>query len=241
MSAIGTNLVIEAAGRLGTLIDSHARDVGRQLGEWLHPWLRDGEILPDFTLVLQLPARMIRQAGQRLRARQDELDEARSHEGEALFWRDQTAAALHRKLVAIRQVLTSVFGAKRTAKLVGFGGKTARPSQGAFLLSQADAFLKSLRDPERPAIPETAYFDFDPASAAAELEPLVVACREAHDRLDEIRQARAARIEAKDRAQTELRHGVQSVVCVVGGWLALVRRLDLVEKLRLIRRRNKAR
>ncbi len=236
MSAIGTNIVIEAAVRLGTLIDSHARDAGRQLGEWLHPWLRSGEALPDFTLVLRLPARMIRHAGQRLRERQSELDEVRSHEGEALFQRNQTTAALRRKLVEIRRLLTPVFGAHRTGKLLGFAGKTALASQPKRLLSQADAFLKALRDPKRPAIPETAYFDFDPSAAAAELEPLLVACREAHSRLDETRQTCAARLEAKDRVRAELHHAVQCVVCIVGGWFLLIRRLDLAQKLRLVRR-----
>lgn len=78
----GRNLV-EAALRLGTLIDAHAREAGRQLGEQLSPSLRDGETLPDFTLVLELPARMVRQAGQRLRQCQAELDDARSLEAEA--------------------------------------------------------------------------------------------------------------------------------------------------------------
>ncbi len=237
MSAIGTNIVIEAAVRLGTLIDSHARDAGRQLGERLRPWLQEGEVLPDFTLVLRLPARMIRHAGQRLRERQSELDELRGHESEALFRRNQTASALRRKLVEIRQLLTSVFGAHRAGKLLGFGGKTALASQPARLLSQAGAFVKALRDPKRPAIPETAYFDFDPASAAAELEPLLDACREAHGRLAETRQASAARLEAKDQVLGELQDAVHCVACILGGWFLLIRRLDLAEKLRRIRRR----
>ena len=62
MSAIETNLAIEAAVRLGTLIAAHARDVGRRLGDSLRRWLRHGEVLPDFTLVLELPARSVRHA-----------------------------------------------------------------------------------------------------------------------------------------------------------------------------------
>ncbi len=237
MSAIGTNFAIEAAVRLGTLVDAHARDVGRHLGEWLRPWLRDGEILPDFTLVLQLPARMIRHAGQRLRERQSELDEARSQEAEALSCRDQTAAALRRKLVQLRQLLASVFGATRATRLLGIAGKTGRASQHALLLSQAEAFLSLFRDPQRLAIPDSAYY-FDPAAATADLEPLAVALREARNHLDEIRQVNAARLEAKDRAWAELDGGLQCAVSILSGWLVLIRRLDLAEKLRLIWRRG---
>ncbi len=235
MSATCTRLVVEAAIRLGTLIDAHARDAGRQLGESLRPWLRDGETLPDFTLVLQLPARMIRHAGQRLRQRQNQLDEVRSEQGEARFQRDQTAAALRRKLVEIRRLLTSAHGPRRAATLLGIEGRTAQESQGALLLAQADACLGLLRDPRRLAIPRADRY-FDPAAAAGALEPLATACREACGRLEEIRRASAASLEARDRVWTELRHGVGSVVRILSGWLLLIGRADLAEKLRLIQR-----
>ncbi len=216
MSSIGTNIAVEAAVRLGTLVDAHARDVGRQLGEWLRPWLRDGETLPDFTLVLQLPARMIRHSGQRLRERQSELDEARSQEADVRLWRDHTASALSRKLVQFRQLLTSVFSAKRTATLLGIEGQTARASQHALLLSQAEAFRSLFRDPQRLAAPDSAYY-LDPAAAAADLEPLLVAFREACTHLDEIRQTSAARLEAKDRACADLDGGLQCAASILSG------------------------
>ncbi len=233
MSTIGTNIVIEAASRLGTLIDAHAREAGRQLGERLRPWLRDGETLPDFTLVLRLPARMIRQGGRRLRERRNELDEARRDEREARFRRGQTASALRRKLVEIRRLLTSALGPKRTSKLLGIQRPTAHDSQTALLLSQADAFLTLLRDPRRLAIPRADCY-FDPAAIVAALELLAAALSQARDRLDEIRRASAARLEARDRTRTELCRGVRNVVSILGGWLLLIRRTDLAEKLQLI-------
>ncbi len=238
MSAIGTHLAVEAALRLGTLIDAHARDAGRQLGEWLRPWLRDGETLPDFTLVLELPARMIRQTCQRLRERQDKLDDARSRQAAARYGRDQTAAALRRKLVEIRRFLTAVLGPRRTAELAGIEGETAKETQPAILLSQSQAILKLLRDPRRLAIPRSGCY-FDPAAAAGALEPLAAACREACGPLEEIREARAATLEARNRARSELERGARCVAGILGGWLLLIRRTDLAEKLRAIHRSRK--
>ncbi len=238
MSTIATKLTIEAAARLGTLIDAHARDAGRQLGEWLRPWLRDGESLPDFTLVLQLPARMIRQGGQRLRERLDALGEARGREGEARFQRDQAASALRRKLVEIRRLLTSALGSRRTATLLDVEGKTARDTQPTLLLAQAGAFLRLLGDPRRLGISHAGGY-FDPAAAAADLEPLAAALREACGQLDETLRTCAARLEAKDRARTELGRAVRCVVRILGGWLLLIRRADLADKLSSIRRRGK--
>ncbi len=235
MSNITTNLALEAATRLGTLIDAHARDAGRQLGEWLRPCLRRGETLPDFTLVLQLPARRIRQTGQRLRRSSKALDDATSHEGEARFRLDQTASALRRKLIEIRRLLTAAIGPRRAATLLGIEGRTARGTQPALLLSQAGAVSKLLRDPQKLAIPHAERF-FDPAAVAGALEPLAAACREARDELEEVRRAKTARVEARDRARSELALAVRCVVRLLGGWLGLIRREDLSEKLGFIRR-----
>ncbi len=244
MSTIGTKLATEAAARLGTLIDAHAQDAGRQLGEWLRPCLRPGETLPDFSLALQLPARRIRGAEQRLRRDLEELDDATSHEGEARFRRDQTASALCRKLIEIRRLLVAVLGPRRAATLLGIEGRTARGTQPALLLSQAGAFLRLLRDPQKLATPH-ADVHFDPAAVAGALEPLVAACREARGELDEVHRANAARVAARDRARSELVFAVRCVVRLLGGWLLLIRRADLTEKLRpierLIRGRQSAR
>ncbi len=230
MSAISTDRVVETAVRLGTLLDTHARDAGRQLGDRLRSELRDGETLPDFALVLELPSRWMRQAGQGLRARQNELAEARNHEGEARFRRDQTAAALRRKLVEIRRVLTAALGPRRTATLLDIEGKTARESQPALLLAQADAFLKLLRDPRRLAIARADRY-LEPAAAVADLEPLAAALREARGLLDEGRRASAAGLEARDRARSELLNGLRCVVRLLGGWLLFIGRADLAKKL----------
>jgi len=235
MSAIRTNLVVEAAARLGTLIDVHARDAGRQLGDLLLPCLQEGETPPDFTLVLQLPARRIRQAGQRLRQSRDELDEAGSRESEARFRRDRTASALRLKLVEIRRLLTSALGPRRTATLLGIGGKTAQGSQHALLLKQAGAFASLLRDPRRLAIPPAERY-FDPAVVAGALEPLAADLREACGQLDEIRGSNAARHAATRRARRELVLDLRCVIRLLGGWLRLISRDDLAEKLRPIQR-----
>ncbi len=231
MPARRMNPVIEAAARLGTLIDAHGRDAGRQLGEWLRPWLRDDETLPDFSLVLELPARMIRHAGQRLGEDGKELDEARRLEGEARFQRHQAASALRRKLVESRRLLSSVLGPWRTAKLLGLAGKTARAAQPVLLLSQTAAFLSLLGDPRRLALARVDRY-LDPVATAAVLEPLATACREACDDLDKICQANAARLAARDCASAELGRAVQHVVRLLGGWLLLVGRSDLAKQLR---------
>ncbi len=148
---------------------------------------------------------MIRQTSQGLRERQDQLDDARSREDAARYRRDQTASALRLKLVEIRRLLSSVLGPRRTAELAGIEGNTAKVSQSALLLSQAQAFLKLLRDPRRLAVPRAGWY-IDPAAAAAALEPLAVALREARDQLDELRRASAARLAASNRARTTVSH-----------------------------------
>lgn len=198
------------------------------------PLAAEGEVLPDFMLVLQLPARMVRDAGHRLRESQNELGESRSREGEAQISRDLTASVLRRKLVEIRRLLTAVFGPQRSATLLGIEGKTAKTWQSALLLSQADAFLRALRDPRRLAVPRTVCFD--PASTASTLEPPLAAFRDAYGHLGEVRRASAARLEARDQARAELDRAVHCVVPILSGWLGLIRRADLVEKLRLIQR-----
>ncbi len=230
MPAIATKLVIESASHLGILIDAHARDIGRQLGDWLRSQLRDDETLPDFTLVLELPARRIRQIRQYLCECHNELDEAQSKEYEARFWRDQTASALRRKLVQVRRLLTSVLGSQRTAKLLGIKGRTAHDSQHPLLLSQADAFLKLLRDPQRLAIKPALHY-FDPAAVAADIAPHADACRQACGQLDEMCEASAYRRAARNSAQTELECAVQSLASVLSGFLLLTGRTDLAKKL----------
>ena len=229
MSAIMTKTSIEAAQLLRTLIESHARDHGRQLGEWLRPGLREGETLPDFDLVLQLPARMLDQACHHLQECEDKLDESKSHEDEALHWRNHTASQLRRKLVEVRRFLTAACG-PRAGKLLGISGKTALASQPALLVSQAESVLRVLREPKRLSIPSGGCFD--PAAAAAGLEPMLDAGRKAVGQLDEKRQASAVRREARDRAVSDLWRAGHGVASIVVGWFSLIRRMDLVGKLR---------
>ena len=183
MTALETDRVVEAAIRLAALIDAHSQDAGRQLGEALQPWLRDGETLPDFTLALQLIARMSREKGHRLRNSEKSLEEATTGEAEARLKRNQTASAVRRKLVDIRRLLALVLDWRRAARLLGIQGDTAKSSQSALLLSQADACLSLLRDPQRLRIPSTRRF-FEPSATADELEPLVVSLRQARESFD---------------------------------------------------------
>ncbi len=164
----------------------------------------------------------------------------RSERSPSAYRRDQTASALHRKLVEIRRLLSSALGPRRTAELAGIEGSTAKPSQSALLLLQADAFLKLLRDSRRLAIPQADRY-FDPAAVAGALEPLAAACRETCGRLDQTRKASAATLEARDRARTELRRALRCVAGILVGWLLLIGRKDLGEKLHVIRRLGKAR
>jgi hypothetical protein len=238
MSAIMTKTFVEAAVRLGVLIESHAREAGRELGEKLRPWLREGEVLPDFSLVLQLPARMVEQAGTRLHECQDGLDQSMAQEGEARTSRDQKASMLRKDLVELRKLFSAVFGSQRAAKVLGIDIKTADASQHELLLSQAEAVLKALGEPLRLASP--AHFHVEPASAAEALEPLVAASREACCHLDGVRRASATRREARDHARAHLGRGVHAVVSIFGGWLDLVRRPDLAKRLHRLQRRYSA-
>ncbi len=225
-----TKLVAGAASRLAALIHGHARDAGRQLGEWLRPWLRDGEDLPDFALVLDLPARMFEHAAARLRRYEEELADARSREAEARFQRSATASALRRKLVDVRRLLTAVHGPRRTTTLLGIEGGTAHDTQPALLLSHAGAFQELLRDPQQMVVTR-ADFTFDPAAIADGVETLAAACGEAGARLDAVRKVSADRREARDHTRSELARAVGCVVGVLGGWFRLIRRSDLARKL----------
>lgn len=233
MPTVKVHDLVEAAVRLGTVIDAHVREAGRQLGAGLRPWLLEGEALPDFALALELPARRIRQAGHCLRRRQQQLEETRNEERQARFRQSQTAAALRRKLVDFRRLLTSAFGPLRAARLTGIEGKTARVRQPALLLAQADAFLELAQDPRRSATLRRTRV-FDPAAVAEALEPLAGACRSAGGDVDRAQQAVAQGLDARDRARAELERSLPSVVDGLCGWLRLIGRGDLAEKLRRI-------
>lgn len=236
MSTIATQLAVKSAARLENLIDTHASDAGRRLGEWFRPGLRDGETLPDFALVLRLSARMIGAGGRHLFERQNALEDARAREDEARFERDQAASTLRRKLVELRRMLVLMHGPRRAAKLLGIEGRTAHRSQHALLVTQAEGFLKLLCDPKRPAVGRAGALSFDPAHAAGELEPAVAELRTALRRCDQVRRTGATRRAAKDRAAAELERAVRCVVFLARGCLLLIRRSDLAEKVRMIQR-----
>ena len=239
MSAIETKRVVEAAVRLGTMIDAHARDAGRQLGERLRPWLRDGETLPDFTLALELIARLSRETGHRVRERENRLDDATSDEAEARLRRNQTALALRRKLVDVRRLLILALGTQRIGELLRIEGDTAKSSQPELLLSQADACLSLLRDPQRLRLPSARRF-FDPAETADDLEPLITALRQARDGLDKTHRESARQLETRNRTRTELENNIRSVGAILGGWFRLIRRHDLAKKIRPVQRPGRA-
>lgn len=234
MATTATRAAVTTAARLENLIDAHAPDAGRRLGEWFRPALRDGETLPDFALVLRLSARLVGLGGRRLFERQNALEDAGAQEAEARFERDKAASALRRKLVELRRLLSSMHGPRRAATLLGIEGETALQTQHARLLEHAEAFLRLLRDPERPAAARTDAFLFEPAVAAGEIEPLHAELGAALRRCDEVRRTGAARREARERAWVELGRAVRCVVFLCRGCLALIRRGDLAEKIRRI-------
>lgn len=239
MTALETDRVVEAAIRLAALLDANSQDAGRQLGETLQPWLRDGETLPDFTLALKLIARMSREKGHRLRKSEKSLEEATTGEAEARLEREQKASAVRRKLVDIRRLLALVLDWRRAARLLGIQGDTAKSSQPALLLSQADACLSLLRDPQRLTIPSNRRF-FEPSATADELEPLVVSLRQAREGLDASGQESARQLETRNRKRADLKRDVQNVGAIAGGCFGLIRRNDLAKKIRPIERPGRA-
>lgn len=232
MAKIGILFSRKAASNLKAMIDAHAADAGRRLGNTLRPWLRDGETLPDFALALQLPARMIEARARQLVERRDELDGAKNDEEDARLARDHAASALRRKLVEIRRMMIVPLGPQRAAAALGIKGKTAHPSQHALLLSQAEAALKVLGDPGKLKIPPTAAGAFDPVTVVGELEPMVAALRASLVRFDEVRRQRAFRREMKDNALNDLGTAVRALVLLFRGCFLLIGRKDLAAKIR---------
>lgn len=138
---------IEDTMELVTSIESNKAGLATALAERYAPRLREGETLPDWVLTLELAARDVMAALQRL----VELDDSVAHAVVAheklrieryLLARDE----LHPRAVAVRGSIALAFGRERGADLHAMKGRTRRKPQG--LERQLRRMLKLLTDPD---------------------------------------------------------------------------------------------
>lgn len=241
MSSSTTKKAVHGVARLCPLIEANAQDVGRQLGEYVQPMLCPGETAPDFTLVLDLPARLLRDNARRLHESQAKLDEAEKKNVEARSERDRAAVALRQEVVGIRRLLAAVYGPQHGATVLGIDGATAHTSQTEALLSQAESVLEGLRDPKRVTRTSSQLGAFDADLAAETIESPAARLRDAHRRLAELRHGISALRELRNDAFLQLDHSIDCSMSILRGFFSLVHRPDLAHRLAPAdRKRNKS-
>ncbi len=144
---------IEDTMELVTSIESNKAGLATALAERYAPRLREGETLPDWVLTLELAARDVMAALQRL----VELDDSAAHAVVAheklrieryLLARDE----LYPRAVAVRGSIVLAFGRERGGDLHAMKGRTRRKPQA--LERQLRRMLKLLTDPDRELPPK---------------------------------------------------------------------------------------
>lgn len=175
---------------------THAEEAAAALAPLLEAELAEGETLPDLALLQRLLGRALATQSAAMVAA-DELHNAELDDDFApRSRRDEVTAELYRRLVGIRGAAAELYGAERSAALLGVDGATAQ--QPDALRRQAERLMARLRDPAfelpPPLLPGVAV---DPASWVEILEPAATAVGEVLRELD--RETREAETSFKNK------------------------------------------
>jgi len=238
MASVLVSVRQKAAVVFHTLVETHAAEIGKAIGRRLRPLLREGEVLPDFALVLALLGRLVAAAAAWL-VRSDKVHESGLDEGvEPRVQRDLAALVLRRKVVEIR-TLGSAFYGRRGSAVLGLVGRTAEAVQPELLWRQARTLLARLRDPQLEAPGNSLKLVFDPVALGRELEPEVSALRQALDAVEREQRQAGTTLAAKEDAMGDLDSVLKACVLVMKGAFALAGRPDVARKLGELSRRKK--
>ncbi len=112
---------------LRSSVDVYKEKVATGLGQRLAPELAEGEVLPDFGLSLELLARSVESALERLRVAETEyLDRATDSAVTRRKSEKLARGELHPRVVAVRRLIESQCGRKEGRQIHGMKGRTLR-------------------------------------------------------------------------------------------------------------------
>lgn len=153
--------------------------------------------------------------------------------------RDEAAAALYEKVVAVRRAANGNFGSDLAARLLDFDGSTSQDP--LTLYRQASRVVERLRNPELE-MPDSLLGGVpDRETWAAQLEPSLAELRAALDTVEEEARDFDLTLADKQNAMDEHDLDADAITRTVEGFLRLAARQDLSEEVRPARLRRRAR
>ncbi len=220
------------ANTIHAALERFSEVVAPVLGERTGPFLQDGEVLFDFSLLQRVLGRMVEASFERMvAADKAHLDEL-TNDIAPRIERDKLVAAVRQKLIDVRGIVQGLFGRKRAVEVVAVDGETA--TQPDLLWRQAEHTLSRLRSPDlRLPAASTAAFAFDPTTLADELDPMVAALEASITTVNLDRRAAATSQQEKKDAIED--HDLLITACgrIVSGFYLLAQRPDLADRIRL--------
>jgi hypothetical protein len=159
---------------VGAAVTQHSTGIGAAMGDALAPYLKRGEVMPDFALFLTLAGRLVTDRSATL-VRSSAAHEAEaSDDAEPRARRDASEAVVRQRMSAIRTTVQGTFG---DLGLRTLGMWEALPSGPDALANYAQNVEKLLRQPGlalQSVLPEDAS-TFLPKKHADALRPLLAA------------------------------------------------------------------
>lgn len=213
--------------------ETHADLVAVNLQTLLSPYLRDGEVVPDFRVLTRLISRALADANSAMvladEAHHTELADDAAPRGA----RDQVAAALYNELTELREWLTGVFGAGVDRR---FGFSDLTPRDPVPLERFAGEVTTALATQPLPA-PRRTGVTWSPSESIHTLEALRAELRgHLKDVAREVREAHATLI-AKNTAMATYDERFICVATALNGLFRLAGHTDLAARVRPSTRR----
>ncbi len=188
---------IKSANWVAQAADTHANRIGTELQSRMQAQLEQGEVAPDWNLVLRLLGRHLTSNLGDLRATDEAHDREQTEDVAARSERDSTVDNLYASLVALRAALEANMGSK-VVKAAGFTGRTREaPHAMVRTALQVAERLPQVTAGQSPAV---AGFQFDAIAAQAALRDQAGAADAALKRLQREERESEATLVEKQRA-----------------------------------------
>ena len=225
------------ASLLSAAAATFPREVTPALNESLSPFLGEGELMPDVTLLPALAARFVNQRLESL----IEADKANIDAQAALIEprqrRDDALSTATGTLFGIRDVCRGLYGRELTARIVP--GDQRIPQRGKAFLHTAEHVLERLRDVER-SLPEQALrgIDVERVELSANFESDLEELSAALDEVDLKRREAQITQAAKDDAMSVFNVTYGAAIRLLEALTILAGKPELAGRVRPTRRRR---
>lgn len=217
--------------------NTHAREVGERLNERVAVVVEHGETLADFTtLKIHLGRYLQMQLDALVAADEVHLKEL-DDDHDPRLRRDEAAEALNRKLVEVRNGVSTLYGTDQASALIGIEGATSRDP--LTLHRQANRAMERLRAPEVELPPQRlASLHLDTAALVGEVQPLIDQLTQALADVDREQRETETSLGLKTEALEAFDRAVRGVGRIIKGCDELAEYPDFAEKIRLSRTRR---